>query len=93
METASEFAGVLRSAAERSLRVAVDMSMVEFIDSSGIAVLLDAADRVRKDGGELTVRSPRAEARRVFGLLSLDGALPIEDQPAGGRPPDPAAGT
>jgi anti-sigma B factor antagonist len=58
--------------------VTVDMSNVEFIDASGIGVLLDAASQATAAGIEIMLRSPSRRVLRVMELLELDGLLPVE---------------
>ena len=61
--------------------VVVDASQVEFIDASGIGVLVGVANRVRELGGRLVLRNPSKPTRRLLDLLGLDGALPVEQPP------------
>jgi anti-sigma B factor antagonist len=79
--TAPSLRVLLDLAAEHARRIVVDMERVEFIDSTGLSVLLLAAQRARASNGEFVVRNPTPVARRVFDLLSLNGQLPIEHGP------------
>ncbi|MDQ1361712.1 MAG: anti-sigma factor antagonist [Acidimicrobiaceae bacterium] len=56
----------------------VDLSAVEFIDASGIGVLVWAAHEANDRGGRLTLRQPSPAVRLVLGLVELNGALHIE---------------
>jgi anti-sigma B factor antagonist len=56
----------------------VDLAAVEFIDASGIGVLVWAASLAGDRGGRLTIRNPSPAVRLVLDLLELDGALEIE---------------
>jgi anti-sigma B factor antagonist len=58
--------------------VVVDASRVEFIDASGIGVLVGAANTARETGAQLVLRGTSAATRRLLDLLDLTGALPIE---------------
>ncbi len=51
-------------------RVALDLAGVDFMDSTGISVMVMALRRMRAEGGELVVRSP---SRATFKLLELTG--------------------
>jgi anti-anti-sigma factor len=55
-------------------RLVVDMSALEFMDSSGIAMLLHAAARV----DSISVRKPSAVVRRIIEATGLESTLPIE---------------
>jgi len=52
----------------------VDLSGLEFIDSSGIALLLRAADRV----GRLELRNPSGIVQRVIQATGLSEVLPVQ---------------
>ena len=58
-------------------RVRLDLSRLEFIDSSGIRVLIDAAQHGSKNGGEPLVEFVRQVRRNVETVISLVGAAPI----------------
>ena len=59
-------------------RLVVDLSETDFIDSTGLGVLVRALKRLRHHGGDLILRSPRANARKVFHATSLDRVITIE---------------
>jgi anti-sigma B factor antagonist len=60
-------------------RLVVDLSATEFIDSTGLGVLVRALKRLRHRGGELVLRAPRPNARKVLHVTSLDRVMTIED--------------
>jgi anti-anti-sigma factor len=71
--------GVVRAAMVTALegspsRIVFDLSGVEFIDSSGLAVLLQA----RKTTVVVHIRNPSAAVRRLIELTGLTDILPIE---------------
>lgn len=80
-----------RAEAPRPLRIAVLMGGVEFIDSSGIGVLIGAARRARATGGRVALVgcTPHVEKllrrmalHKVFGLHpGLEAALAWLDEP------------
>jgi anti-anti-sigma factor len=51
--------------------VIVDLDGVSFVDSSGLRVLLDATNRARAAGGDLTLRSPKPSIRRLIEISGL----------------------
>jgi anti-sigma B factor antagonist len=62
----------LASLAARGVRtVIVDLDQLDFIDSSGLSVLIAGLKRLREGGGTLTIRSPSARAKRVFEIAGL----------------------
>ena len=56
----------------------LDMAKVEFIDASGIGVLLDVARHARSLGATMLLRSPSRRVVRVLDILQINGALAIE---------------
>ena len=59
------------------VHLVVDLSGVTFVDATGLAALLQAAETVRASGGELHLASPPRMLRRMLGLLDLEGRLPV----------------
>jgi anti-sigma B factor antagonist len=64
------------------LRLVVDMTGVEFCDSTGMNVLLAAHRRAREDGGELQLASPRPAIRKVLQVTGLESVFTVVDRPA-----------
>ena len=61
-------------------RLALDMSGVEFIDSSGLAVLINCLQLSRRNSGDLCLFGMRDTVRSLFELTRLHDVFPIEDQ-------------
>ncbi len=59
--------------------VIVDLSPVTFIDSSGIAALIEAYQMARTGGNAFILAAPSAPARRVLKLARLDTVFAIAD--------------
>lgn len=60
-------------------RIVLDLSGLDFLDSSGLRSLLRAHTRAREDGGRLTLLRGRPEVQRVFEVTATDELLPFED--------------
>jgi anti-sigma B factor antagonist len=52
-------------------RVVVDCSGMAFIDSAGLAALVDAHRRVAANDGQLVLRGVRPSSRRIFEITDL----------------------
>jgi anti-sigma B factor antagonist len=59
-------------------RVVVDLADVSFIDSSGLAALVDANRRLADRGQQLVVANPGAGVWRVFTLAGIDQILTVD---------------
>ncbi|GAA4198690.1 anti-sigma factor antagonist BldG [Microbispora amethystogenes] len=60
-------------------RVVIDMSGVEFCDSTGMNVLLSALKRLRERGGTLEVAAPRPAVRKILQVTGLDSVFTVYD--------------
>ena len=59
--------------------VLVDLSAASYIDSSGIACLVEALQKARSKGADLGLVSVSKQAMRVLELARLDMVFPIHD--------------
>src|ERR1700730_16014466 len=57
--------------------VVIDLDAVEFLDSTGLGVLVGGLKRLRSQGGELSLVCTRDRIRRLFELTRLDTAFQI----------------
>ncbi len=60
-------------------RVVVDLSGMDFIDSTGLGVFVGALKRARERGGGIELRGLKPSARKVFEITGLDSAFTIAD--------------
>lgn len=60
-----------------SNNVVLDMSQLEFIDSSGLSVLVAGLKRLRNSDGNLSLRSIPDQTRRVLEVSGLSRVLSI----------------
>lgn len=65
------------AAAGRDVRL--DLSAVDFVDSSGLRVLIDAHQRLDDAGGSIRLVSPSQAVRRLLEVSGVDGYLAIDD--------------
>jgi anti-anti-sigma factor len=59
-------------------RVVLDLADLEFLDSTGLRVIVQAVEAARTGGWDLTLRQGRPAVRRVFEISGVVGALPFE---------------
>jgi anti-sigma B factor antagonist len=78
--TSPELRGELKVALEKEApRILVDMGKVSFVDSSGLATLIEALQRMKVYGGKLRLCSLSANVLGVFQLANLDSIFEIRD--------------
>ena len=76
----SELAAVIASSPSGT-RVIVDMSGVEFCDSTGMNVLLSCLRQARERGGELELAAPRPAVKKILQVTGLDSVFTIGPDP------------
>src|SRR2546426_9193864 len=59
------------------LRVVVDLGQVQFIDSRGLELLLDAARRLRAAGGRLRLANPNPLCSEILSATRLDREVEV----------------
>ena len=83
-------AGRLRDAIEPHMgpaqTIVLDLSGVEFMDSSSLHVLIQARTKLTADGGSLILRNPSSAAHRV---LTVGGATDLLETDARDHPSSP----
>ena len=62
-------------------RIVVDMSGVEFCDSTGMNVLLAAHRHATERGGELWLAAPRPPVRKILQVTGLESVFTVHDDP------------
>lgn len=59
--------------------VVLDVGGLEFIDSTGLGVVLGAMRRLREGGGSLSIAGAKGIVRRVLEITDLDKVIPLVD--------------
>ncbi len=59
-------------------RITVDLTDVAYIDSSGLATLVDASQRIRKAGGTMRLHGVHDRLMAVIDLVGLRSILAFE---------------
>jgi anti-sigma B factor antagonist len=73
---APELNAVVRSAVRA---VVIDLEDVSLVDSSGIALLLNAFRRLDHAGRQLAIACPMGPQRRAFEITAVDRRLPMHE--------------
>lgn len=70
---------LVSTAMDGNHHVVVDLRAVDFLDSTGLGVLVGALKRYRTLGGDLHLVVSTSRIRSVFELTGLTNAFPIHD--------------
>jgi anti-sigma B factor antagonist len=79
--TVSELDAVLKGVMADNADLELDLSQLDFIDSTGVHLVLGAHEASRRDGWEFSIVGASADVRRAFELLGLLDHLPFRDPP------------
>lgn len=63
---------------DRHERVLLDLDELEFIDMSGLRMVLSATDNASRDGWTFAITRGSAPVRRLVALTLMDGQLPFD---------------
>ena len=62
-------------------RLILDLRRVNFIDSTGLSMIINADGRARKDGRRLTIVSGDGVPRRILRTVGLEDRLDVHSEP------------
>lgn len=78
LATVSSLQACVEEGAATDARVIIDLGRCDFIDSSGLACMIEIRDRVEQSGsGRFAICSPHDSVRRIFELTGLSTQLYI----------------
>jgi anti-sigma B factor antagonist len=75
-------AALLEAEQSHAKAIVLDLGELTFVDSSGLAVLVDAARRSATNGDQLRITRARNHVARVLRVTGLDTALPFLAEPS-----------
>ncbi len=58
-------------------RISIDLTSVDFIDSSGLGALINALKVTRQASGDLRIAAPAEQVKLILSLTNLDRILKI----------------
>ncbi len=64
---------------ERPKKTVLDLSAIDFMDSSGLGLIMGRYSLMEKLGGELTLREPNPRIVKIFELAGLFRLVKIEE--------------
>jgi anti-anti-sigma factor len=85
--TAVSLSGLFEDAvALRPAHLIVDLAECEYVDATGITLLVDTHRRIWQDGGRMTLRGLSPRLHRILELARVDRVLHTAAAPTGYRP-------
>ena len=72
--------------------IVVDMEQVDFLDSTGLGVLVEGLKRVRSRQGDLALVATQDKILKIFDITGLSKAFQIHDSVAGALAATPTQG-
>jgi anti-sigma B factor antagonist len=75
--TFANFASQITPLVGPNVHIVIDLSELGFIDSSGLSTLRATAKRVRRAGGQVSLRNPSAHVVRLLTVTGIEAVLPV----------------
>ena len=63
----------------RPRSMVMDLSKIEFMDSSGLGLIMGRYALMQRIGGELTLRNPNERVMKIFELAGLERIIKVEE--------------
>ena len=79
LDTRHELEAALDTLRKPPTLVALDLSALALIDSTGLKTILDEHHRARAEGYELAITGAQGVVRQAFRITALDLTLPLAD--------------
>jgi anti-anti-sigma factor len=65
--------------AQNRKKVVLDITALDYVDSSGLGLLISCLTKAKKAGGDLKVAGANPRIRRIFSMTGVESVLPIFD--------------
>ena len=75
---------LLSAIADGKTRLAVDLSKVSFVDSTGLGTLVSSLKAARRAKGDLRLVAPSDQAKKLLRLTTLDRVFRTSEDPGEG---------
>jgi anti-sigma B factor antagonist len=63
-------------------KLAIDLTGLNLIDSSGIGTLIESKEHMNRLGGQLRVAGAHGAVAKIFGTIHIESAIPLDADPA-----------
>jgi stage II sporulation protein AA (anti-sigma F factor antagonist) len=82
LATADAVRSDVRAAFERAEAVVLDLREVDFMDTQGLAVVIEAQQAAAEDGTRFAITRAPDHVHRLFDMIGLTPRLTVVDDPA-----------
>ena len=70
---------LLDSLKEKNIDILLDCNNLEYVDSTGLGVLISVLKRVRESGNKIIITNLKPNIRKLFDITGLDKVFIIEE--------------
>ncbi|KXZ40770.1 anti-sigma B factor antagonist [Alkalithermobacter thermoalcaliphilus JW-YL-7 = DSM 7308] len=78
IDNASELKEVLMDIAKEGFDIKIDASKLEYIDSTGLGILIGALKRLKEKQRDIYISNPKNNVRKLFLITGLDKIFKLE---------------
>ena len=78
-ETEKLDAAVTKLLGQEQKKVVLDISHLDYVDSSGVGMLVACLTKMKKAGGEMKVAGANPRIRRIFSMTGVESLMPLFD--------------
>jgi anti-sigma B factor antagonist len=65
--------------AQNNKKLVLDITTLDYVDSSGVGMLVACLTNVKKAGGEMKVAGANPRIRRIFSMTGVESLMPLFD--------------
>ena len=79
VSTADEFKEYLHKLIDKGIRnIILDLESLDYIDSTGLVVIIGILKRIKVENKEIYIKSPRDNVKKIFSITGLDKIFKME---------------
>ena len=79
VSTADQFKEYLYKLIDKEIRsIRVDLSNLDYIDSTGLGVMIGVLKRIKVQNKEIYIESPKDNVKKIFSITGLDKIFKME---------------
>ena len=80
VSTADQFKEYLHKLIDKDIRnIKFDLENLDYIDSTGLGVMIGILKRIKIENKEIYIKSPRENVKKIFSITGLDKIFKMEE--------------